>query len=121
VEAAHVDNALLADYFTLDVALEEPEIGSTDPNIPINNNWTDDKLGIGMLVGSGDFDNDGDESNERDAIPTVGWRRRATIERERFGLENFDVNGYEGVDGDDADELEEASQAPDESTKNEED
>jgi hypothetical protein len=38
VEAVHVDNAMLLDYLTFEVALEEPEIGSTDPNIPIGNN-----------------------------------------------------------------------------------
>jgi len=42
VEAARVDNAILLDYLTSEVALEEPEIRSTDPNIPINNNCTDD-------------------------------------------------------------------------------
>src|SRR3981189_1069755 len=44
VEAARVDNAILLDYLTYEVALEEPEIGSTDSNIPIDNNCTDDKL-----------------------------------------------------------------------------
>jgi len=42
VEAAHVENAILLDYWASKVALEEPEIGSTDPNIPIDNNCTDD-------------------------------------------------------------------------------
>jgi len=43
-EAARVDNAILLDYLTSEVALEESEIGSTDPNIPIDNNCTDDEL-----------------------------------------------------------------------------
>jgi len=34
VEAAPVDNAIPLDYFTSEVALEEPEIGSTDPKHP---------------------------------------------------------------------------------------
>jgi len=38
VEAARVDNAILLDYLTSKVTLEEPEIGSTDPNNPIDNN-----------------------------------------------------------------------------------
>jgi len=38
VEAARVDNAIHLDYLTSEVALEEPEIESTDPNIPIDNN-----------------------------------------------------------------------------------
>jgi len=37
VEAAHDDNAALLDYFTLEVTHEVPEIRSTDPNIPIDN------------------------------------------------------------------------------------
>jgi len=54
VEAAHVDNAIHLDYLTSEVALEEPEIGSTDPNIPIDNNCTEDELHLGMPGGSGD-------------------------------------------------------------------
>jgi len=68
VEAAHVDNAILLDYLTTEVAIEEPEIGSTDSNIPIDNNSTDDELHSGMAGGRGDFDDEGDESN---AIPTT--------------------------------------------------
>jgi hypothetical protein len=54
MEAAQVDNAILLDCLASDVALEEPEIGSTDPNIPIDNNCTDDELHFGMPEGSGD-------------------------------------------------------------------
>jgi hypothetical protein len=120
VEAARVDNAILLDYLTSEVALEEPEIGSTDSNIPIDNNCTDDELHFGMPGGSGDFE---DEGGESDAIPTASQRRRATTELERFDLGTSDVDGYEGEDGDDADadEEEEASQAEDGSTQNVED
>jgi len=120
VEAARVDNAILLDYLTSEVALEEPEIGSTDSNIPIDNNCTDDELHFGMPGGSGDFEDEGDES---DAIPTASRRRRAATELERFDLGTSDVDGYEGEDGDDADadEEEEASQAEDGSTQNVED
>jgi hypothetical protein len=38
VDAAPVDNAILLDHLASEVAREEPEIGSTDPNIPIDNN-----------------------------------------------------------------------------------
>jgi hypothetical protein len=38
VEAACVDDAILLAYLTSEVALEDPEIRSTDPNIPIDNN-----------------------------------------------------------------------------------
>jgi len=54
VEAVRVDNAILLDYLTSEVALEEPEIGRTDPNIPIDNNCRDDELHFGMPWGSGD-------------------------------------------------------------------
>jgi len=71
VEAARFDNGILLDYLASEVALEEPVIGSTDPNIPIDNNCTDDKLHFGMPGGSGDYEDEGDESDDRDAIPTA--------------------------------------------------
>jgi hypothetical protein len=100
VEAVHVDNAILLDNLTSEVALEEPEIGSTDPNIPIDNNCTDDELHFGLPGGSGNFENEGDES---DAIHMASRRRRAATELERFDLGTSDVDWYEGEDGDDAD------------------
>jgi len=120
VEAARVDNAILLDYLTSEVVLEEPEIGSTDTNIPIDNNSTDDELHFGMPGGSGDFADEGDQSN---AIPTTSRQLRAATELERFDLGTSDVDGYEGKNGDDADadEEEEASQAEDGSTQNVED
>jgi len=123
VEAARVDNAILLDYLTSKVALEEPEIGSTDPNIPIDNHCTDDKLHFGMPGGGGDYEDEGDESDVRNAIPTTSQRRRPVTELERFDLGNSDVDGYEGEDGEDAsaDEEEEASEADDGSTQNVED
>jgi len=42
MDAAHVDNAILLEYFASKVALEEAEIGSMDPSIPRDNNCTDD-------------------------------------------------------------------------------
>jgi hypothetical protein len=120
VEAARVDNAILLDYLTSEVAVEEPEIGSTDSNIPMDNNYMDDELHFGMPGGSGDFEDEGDES---DAIPTASRRRRAATELERFDLGTSEVDGFVGEDGDDADadEEEEASQADDGSTQNVED
>jgi hypothetical protein len=112
-EATCVDNAIFLDYFTFDVALEDPEIGSTDPNIPIHNNCTDNALHFGTPGGCDDSDNEGDEIDESDAIPTACRQRRATTELERFYLGTSDVVGYEGDDGDDADadKEEDASQA----------
>jgi hypothetical protein len=118
MEAAPVDNAILLDYLTSEVAIEKPEIGSSDTNIPTDNNCTDDELHFGMHWGSGDFEDEGDES---DAIHTTSRRRRAAKELERFDLGTSDVDGYEGEDGDDADEEEEATQADDGSTQNVED
>jgi len=125
VEAARIDNAVLLDYLTPKAALEEPEIGSTDPNILIDNNCTDDKLHFGLPGGSGDCSDEGDKSDERDAIPTASWQQRLATELGRFDLRTGDVDGYEGKNGDDADadaaEEEEASQADDGSTQNVED
>jgi len=77
-EAAPVDNAILLYYLTSEVVSEEPEIGSTDPNIPIDNNCTDDELDFGMPGGSGNFKDEGAES---DAIRTASRRERAATER----------------------------------------
>jgi hypothetical protein len=54
-EAARVNNAFLVAYLTSKVGIEEPEIGSTDSNMPIDNNCMYDKLHFGMPGGSGDF------------------------------------------------------------------
>jgi hypothetical protein len=42
VEAAGADNDIILAYLTSQVPLEEPEIGSTDPNIQIEMNCMDD-------------------------------------------------------------------------------
>jgi hypothetical protein len=77
-EAACVTNAILLHYLTSEVALEELEFTSTDPHIPIDNNCTDDELHFGMPGGSGDFEDEGNESDKRDAIPTASQQRRPT-------------------------------------------
>jgi hypothetical protein len=68
VEAVRVDNAILLDYLTSKVAHEEPEIRSTDLNIPINNNRTDDELHFRMPGGRWYYKDEGDESDDRDAM-----------------------------------------------------
>jgi len=76
-----------------------------------------------MPGGSGDYEDEGDESAVRNAIRTTSqWRRPAT-KLERFDLGSSDANGYECEDGDDvdADVEEEASEADDGSTQNVED
>jgi hypothetical protein len=103
VDAAPVDNAILLDHLASEVAREEPEIGSTDPNIPIDNNWTDDELHFGMPGRGRDCHNEGNESDNHDAIPTASRRPRPATEPERFDLRTSVVDGYEGEDYDDED------------------
>jgi hypothetical protein len=125
MEAARVDNAILLDYLASEVVLEEPEIGSTDPNIPIDNNCTDDELHFGIPGGSGDYEDEVAESDDRDAIPTASRGRRPATELERFVLGTRYLDGYEGEDGHnvdaDADGGEESSQVEDGSTQHAED
>ena len=64
VEAARVDNGILLDYLSSEVALQEPEIGSTDANFPMDNNCTDDELHFGMPGDSGDYKDETDKSDE---------------------------------------------------------
>jgi len=120
VEAAYVDKNMFRENLTSEVMLEEPEIGSTDPNIPIDNNCTHDKLHYTMPRGSGDYKADGDECDECYASPTARQQRWPATELERFEVGTSDVDKYEGEDGDhaDADEEEEPSLANDESTLN---
>ena len=115
MEAAHVDNAILLDYLSSEVALEEPEISSTDSYILIVNNWTDDELHFRMPGGCEDYDDEGDEIDKSDAIPTASARWWAATGLERFDLGTSDVDGYEEDDDDDADadEEEAPSQAND--------
>jgi len=118
VEAARVDNGILLDYLSSEVALQEPEIGSTDANFPMDNNCTDDELHFGMPGDSGDYKDETDKSDEWNAIPTASRRWQAATELEWFDLATSDVDKYEGEDGDDVDEQEEALQADDGSTQN---
>jgi hypothetical protein len=121
-EAARVEKDLPLQYLTSEVALEEPEIRSTDPNIPIDTICTDDAPHFGMPVGCGDYEDEGDESDKHDAIRTASRRRLSATELQRFHMGTSDVDGYEGEDGDDvdgdADEEDEASQPDDGSTRN---
>jgi hypothetical protein len=47
-EAASINNAILLDYLTTKVALEEREIRRTCPIIPMYNNCMDDELHLRM-------------------------------------------------------------------------
>jgi len=70
MEAARVDNAILLDYLTSEVALLDPVIPSTDPNNPINNNCMNDELHLGIQGRSGDSEDARDKRNVRNTIPT---------------------------------------------------
>jgi len=80
----------------------------------------DDELHFGMPGGSGDYKDEGDKSNERDAIPTTCRRRWAATDLERIDLVTSDDKRFQGDNGDNADanEEEEASQADDVSMQN---
>ena len=110
-EAARVDNFTLLDYLTSEVAIEEPGIGSTDPNHPADINCKEHELHFRMPGGCEDYHDDREEIDERNAIPTASQRRRAATELERFDLGTSDIAGDEGNDGDNADQEEETSQA----------
>jgi hypothetical protein len=98
VEAACVDNAILLNYFTFEVAFDEPEIGSNDENIPTDHNWMENKLHFGIAGGIGDYDDEAEESQERDRIPSPGRRQQAGTELERFDLGTDYVDTYECED-----------------------
>jgi len=68
MEAMRVHNAILLDYLISKVALVEPEIRSTDADILIDNNCTYNELHFGAPGGCGHFEDEGDETDERDAI-----------------------------------------------------
>jgi hypothetical protein len=122
MEAERVHNPILLENVTSKVSHEKPEIGSTDPNIPIDNNCTDDEHDFVMSTGSGDYEKAGDESEMSDTIPTASRPGQPSTELERFVLGTCDVHRYECEDADDADgdvdEEEESSQADDRSTQN---
>jgi len=72
---------------------------------------------------SGDYKDDGDDSDECDAIPTASRRQLAVTDLERFDPGTVDVDRYEGEACDNAhtDEEKESSQADDGSMHNVED
>jgi len=120
VEAARVHNTILLDSLTSEVALEDSGIRRTDPSIPIDKHCADDQLHIRIPEGSGDCEDEVDECDEHDAIPTTSQWWRAATELQSVDLGTSDVNRYNCEDGNDVDpdEEEEASEADDGSTQN---
>jgi hypothetical protein len=64
---------------TSEVTLEKSEIRSTDPNIPIDNNCTDDELHFGMPGCCEDYDDESDIIEESNAIPTASHDARPQL------------------------------------------
>jgi hypothetical protein len=48
-EAAVVDNAMLLDFLDSEPAMQEPEIGVTNPSVPVDNKESDDDMHFRML------------------------------------------------------------------------
>jgi hypothetical protein len=83
----------------------------------------EDQLNFGMPLGSGDYQDEGDESDMCKVISTACRRQWLMTELQRFDLGNSNVNEYEGKDRNkaDADEEQEPSLGDDGSTQNLED
>ena len=120
MEVGYVEDTILLDYLMSKVPLEEPEIGRTDENIPIDDNCSDAELGFGWPGCSEHYNDRGGKIEESDDIPNTSQRQQATTELEGFTLGTSDINRYQGNDGNDADvnQEDEASQADDGSTQN---
>jgi hypothetical protein len=93
MHAAHADYAILLDYWTTEAAVEEAEIGSTDQNIPIVKHCTDDQLHFAMPRGSREYEDEGDKSNEHDAIPNASRAGHHITELDWCNLGTSDVKG----------------------------
>jgi hypothetical protein len=106
-EAAHVDNAIHLECGTSKVAFEESEIRSTHPNILIDIRCTDDHLHFGIPCSCNDYDDDGDEINRCNEIPSTSRRQQAAPDLERCKLVTRYIEGYDGGSRDNADADEE--------------
>jgi hypothetical protein len=76
-----------------------PEIASTEPNIPIDNNFMDDELDFGMPRCWDDDNDEGDEIDECDAIYSTSGQHQAATELARFDLGRSNLDCCEGDDG----------------------
>jgi len=122
VKAARIDNTSFVNYLNSEVGLEDPEIGGTDKNVPIDDNCTDDELHVGRPRVSGDGNDEGDKRGEREAISTASRPQHPASKLQKFDLGTCKVDWNEGKDGDnvdsDAEEEDEASLPDDGSTQN---
>jgi len=103
MQTACVDNTIILNYLSSEVALEKYNIGSTEHTILGENNWADNKRQFWMAGGSRDYEDEGDERNKCDAILTPSQQQQAVSEFERFDLGTSDVDGYNVNAGNDAD------------------
>jgi hypothetical protein len=103
VEATRVDNAMIFDNLPSEVALEESEIRSTDPDVLINITCTENQVCLRMAGGSKQYEGEGDESNRLDEISTPSWRLWERTQRETFDLECSGVSMDDGENCYDAD------------------
>jgi hypothetical protein len=120
MEPARFINTLLLDYVTSKVGFVETEIKITDPHILVLNKCMDDKLHVLMARGSGDYENENNESDKYNAIPTAIRRSRAATDLKTLDLGTSNVHRYMGTDGDNVhlNKEEQESQANDGSTEN---
>jgi hypothetical protein len=77
-------------------------MGSTNPHIPIDKNYPEDKLRFATEVGIGIYNHDGDQCNMHDDIPTASWQQSLVTKLVMVILRISDVDGNMGQDGDDA-------------------
>jgi hypothetical protein len=68
VKAAHINDASLLHYLAAQEALRKPEFKGTEPHILGDNYYTDDKLYFGIPWCIWDYQDEGDESNNPNAI-----------------------------------------------------
>jgi hypothetical protein len=71
LQVACVNNAILLDNLTSQMAIEETEIRRSNRNIPIDYHYANAELHFRMLGDSEDDQADRNDSDKRDAIPTA--------------------------------------------------
>ena len=80
MEGNGLDIAIVLHYLTCKVALEDPEIGSTDTNILIDNNCMNDEFHCRIPRGFKDYNDEGVKLDVSDAIHNTSRRRLAATE-----------------------------------------
>jgi hypothetical protein len=120
LEAAPFHNGMLHEHLTSKVALEEPEIRSTDWNILRDNKCMDDELHFRIPGVNGVYEDEGDERDDPNKVDADGDLEGEALQADdgskknvedggytSLDLSTSDVHGYKCVDTDDADPDEE--------------